>query len=77
MKEVLTSENAPYILKCSHQIGKNIYKYCMRCHILNTTKSQKLKILVFGDRFWKDKEHISRVRYVSPDRVIKNIEGFK
>jgi hypothetical protein len=29
----------------------------------------RLKVLVFGDRNWKSREHLSRIRYVEAGRV--------
>lgn len=43
----------------------------MRCHILKTMDDGRIKILVFGERYWKGKEHISQIRYVSKWRITK------
>ncbi|MBI6883120.1 hypothetical protein [Pseudomonas putida] len=63
-----TSANATHHLSCRHvcRWSKN---YVMRCHILKTMPDGRLKVLVFGDRNWKEREHISRVRYVEASRV--------
>lgn len=60
---------ADHRLRCHYQICRNGFDYSMPCIILNKTKSGKLKIVVFGDRYWKNKEHIKRIRYVYPYRV--------
>ena len=65
----LTYDNATHLLKCAHAIGLNRYNYTMHCHILGITKSHMCKILVFGDRYWKYKEHVKKVRYVPKWRL--------
>lgn len=62
---------ATHKLKCRHQIGRNGFNYTMPCLILGKTKTRRLKLVVFGDRYWKHKEHIKRIRYVTPLRVTK------
>lgn len=66
----LTAENATHELICRH-VCRWTKVYVMRCHVLKTTPSGSLKVLVFGERNWKDKEHISRIRYVEASRVRK------
>ena len=65
---------ATHRLKCRHQICRNGFDYTMPCIVLGKTKSGKVKVVVFGDRYWKYKEHRKRVRYVWPHKV-KSIEG--
>lgn len=43
----------------------------MPCILLNTVGEDRAKVLVFGDRFWRGREHIKRVRYVDADRLIE------
>ena len=69
--EELTYDNATHLLKCAHAIGTSRLSYTMRCHILGITKSRMYKILVFGDRYWKHKEHRKKIRYVPKWRLIK------
>lgn len=64
-----TAENAPHRLRCSHHLGSNVRHYTMPCHILKRTPSGRLKVLVFGEMYWKGREHVSKVRYVEADRV--------
>lgn len=45
--------------------------YWMPCILLNTVGEDRAKVLVFGDRFWRGREHIKRVRYVDADRLIE------
>lgn len=61
--------NATHVLHCRHVQGKNSLDYGMRCHVIKSMPDGRLKIQVFGDRYWKDKEHVSRIRYVNPHRV--------
>jgi hypothetical protein len=65
---LMTHANATHHLMCSHSC-KWTKLYAMRCHVLKTTKSGQLKVLVFGERNWKGREHLSRVRYVEPGRI--------
>jgi hypothetical protein len=41
----------------------------MNCIPKGITKSGKMKVLVFGERNWKNKEHIKKIRYVDVSRV--------
>jgi len=43
----------------------------MDCIILGKTKNGKLKIVVFGDRYWKGHDDKKRVRYVHRYRIAK------
>lgn len=66
----LTHANATHDLLCSHAIGSNSRKsYLMRCHVLKTMPDGRRKVLVFGERNWKDRENVCRTRYVEADRV--------
>lgn len=67
-----TYSNSTHLLKCRHQIGRNGFDYRMRCHVLGRTKSGKLKVLVFGNRYWKNYDHLKRIRYVDGYRVVKS-----
>lgn len=74
----LTYENATHLLQCAHQVGwrKGMIpnarrEYTMRCHILKDMGDGRIKILVFGERNWKGKEHISHVRYVPKSRLTR------
>jgi len=41
----------------------------MKCEIIKKMTGDRLKIKVFGDRFWKDSNKTS-IRYVDASRVI-------
>jgi hypothetical protein len=66
-----TVDQATHLLRCRHQIGRNGFDYTMPCIILGKTKIGKTKVLVFGERYWKYKEHIKSIRYVWSYRLIK------
>lgn len=59
-----------HLLACAHQIGRNRQEYFMKCEIIKEMPGDRLKIKVFGDRFWKGSDKIS-VRYVSANRVVQ------
>lgn len=60
---------ATHYLECKHCIGRSCSYYVMDCIPLGETKSGKVKILVFGERNWKGKEHIKNIRYVDAARL--------
>ena len=60
---------ATHKLRCRHCIGRSGFTYYMKCISLGKVKSGKTKLIVFGSRYWKNKERIKRVRYVSSWRV--------
>lgn len=62
-------EDATHNLSCRHAIGRNGCNYYMKCIIIKKTKAGNLKLVVFGERNWKGKEHVKQVRYVPPERV--------
>lgn len=62
-------ENADRLLSCSHAIGSNRRDFHMRAEYLKTMPDGRLKLRVYGFLYWKDKEHISRIRYVEAWRV--------
>ncbi len=62
-----------HLLRCRHCVGHNhCREYTMPCNILGKTKSGKIKIEVFGERDWANREHIRKVRYVQSYRLIAN-----
>jgi len=63
-----TAVNATHLLVCTH-VCRWSKTYMMPCHILKAMPDGRLKLLVFGERNWKGREHISRVRYVEAWRV--------
>lgn len=65
----LTHENATHVLMCRHCIGAHRTEYTMRCHIIKELPDNRVKILVFGERYWPDRLHIKNIRYVDKERV--------
>ncbi len=58
-------EDATHLLQCRHSMNRHQHRdYTMKCIVLGKTKKGKTKIVVFGDRFWKDTDHVKRIRYV-------------
>jgi len=43
----------------------------MDCIVLKEMPGWRLKILVFGDRYWRHNKNRKRIRYVGKWRVIK------
>lgn len=66
----MTADNATHTLLCTHRIGDNFKDFTMPCHGLKEMPDGRLKILVFGRLWWQSEVHKSRIRYVSPDRVM-------
>ena len=71
MSDELTAKNTTHLLSCTHAMGRNRHYYYMECHVLKKMKDGRIKILVFGDRYWAGKEHISNTRYVGEWRLRK------
>jgi len=69
----LTVNDATHDLRCSHCIGKIRMPYTMKCLILKDMDHERVKLLVFGDRYWINTDHTKRVRYL-PEWRIKPIE---
>lgn len=70
--EAMTAANATHDVHCAH--ARNMFTvgyYTMPCHVLGTTPGGKVKIAVFGDRFWQGVDHVKRVRYVEAGKVVK------
>lgn len=58
-----------HLLACRHVIGRGVRNYNMRCDVIGETDSGSIKIRVYGERNWKGREHLSRIRYVSKNRI--------
>ena len=66
-------KDATHKLSCSHAFNaKSRYDYWMDCIILKEMPDNRLKILVFGERYWKHYKDKRRVRYVDKFRVKPN-----
>ena len=62
-------KDATHRLSCRHAIGLSGLDYYMDCIILKRMPNYRLKILVFGDRYWKRDKDKKRIRYVDESRV--------
>jgi len=68
------SANATHYLMCSHCMGQHCKDYVMRCIILKDMGEERVKVVVFGERNWRNKEHIKRIRYVPKWRLSVIVE---
>ena len=70
--ELLERKDATHLLECSQcYCSTSRVDYFMKCIILKEMPNNRLKILIFGDRFWNrpsDNEK-KRIRYVDKFRV--------
>ena len=68
-KEQPANWDGEYVLRCRHSLNsKSKIHYLMYCNHLGYTKSGKIKLLVFGERYNHTKG--GRVRYIDkPSRV--------
>lgn len=62
-------ENANHLLNCTHRVGKSGTIFQMKAELLKTMPDGRVKIRVYGDRFWNNSEHKSRIRYVEASRI--------
>lgn len=67
--DTYTYENAPYEVECIQVYNSTRKMYTMPCHILQDMGDERVKILVFGNRFKSGTEKQSRIRYVSKLKV--------
>ena len=66
----LERKDATHLLSCRHsQNSRQHYDYYMDCIIIKEMPGQRLKILVFGERYWKGHDNKQRIRYVDKSRV--------
>jgi hypothetical protein len=72
----MNHEDATHYLECRHAIGIRGFRYWMKCIPMKTMDDGRIKVMVFGSRYWKDGKDKKRVRYVAAERVIK-IEDVK
>ena len=68
--EKLQRKDATHNLECCHCVSpRSCYDYSMDCIILKEMLDNRLKILVFGDRYWKGYDDKKRIRYVHRSKV--------
>ena len=66
---MMTADNATHWLLCTHSLNRRSkIHYRMPCHVMKAMGDGRLKVMVFGDRYWGRTDQ-SRIRYVSADRV--------
>ena len=64
-------KDATHKLSCSHAFNeKSRYDYWMKCIILKEMPNNRLKILVFGNRYWKYHDDKKQIRYVYRYRIV-------
>ena len=69
--ERLSKKDATHYLECRHAVGRNGWDYLMSCIVLKEMPNNRLKILVFGERYWKRYKDKKRIRYVDSYKVFK------
>jgi len=69
-QEVKIMDHIPtHFLLCRHAVGDSGKRYSMYCDIIKKMKNDRLKIRVFGTRFWPGHFDKSYIRYVKSFRV--------
>lgn len=69
METEFTVNDATHDLRCSHCIGNNRFTYHMDCLILKDMGDGRVKLLVFGERYWINRDHTKRIRYLPEWRI--------
>jgi len=64
-------KDCTHVLSCKHCMGRNCCEYRMDCIPLKEMNGGRVKILVFGDRYWKGNREKKYIRYVGSWRVKK------
>lgn len=57
------------LLRCSHNLGGTERPYNMNCDIVRPMADGRLKIKVYGERYWRDRYDKVSYRYVEPGRI--------
>ena len=66
----LKIKDSTHVLSCRHAFNqKSGYDYRMDCIILKKMPNDRLKILVFGDRYWRGYDDKKQIRYVDRSRI--------
>ena len=59
-----------HLLRCRHSLNsRSGFDYQMRCIVLKKMPGHRLKIRVFGDRYWNYNLDKNYIRYVDSSRV--------
>ena len=68
--DMLTIKDATHKLKCRHAQNSRVGRdYWMECIVLRELPNNRVKLLVFGERYWKGRDHIKYIRYVDKNRI--------
>ena len=69
-RKAMDRQDARHRLKCRHAQNSRVGRdYYMDCIIIKEMPGNRVKILVFGDRYWPGNDSKKRIRYVDKDRV--------
>ena len=64
-----------HVLRCRHCIGRNSTYYLMYCDVIKEMPIHRVKIKVYGDRYWHTNNF--KYRYVEKHKISKYEEYFK
>jgi len=68
--DILKRKDTTHKLSCIHALnGRTSIDYEMDCIILKKMPGHRLKILVFGERYWPGNDDKKRIRYVDEFRI--------
>lgn len=66
-------KDSTHKLSCKHVLNySSRIDYWMDCTVLKEMPNNRLKILVFGERYWKRRDDKKQIRYVDKFRVKPN-----
>ena len=65
-------KDSTHKLSCKQGLCRGRIDYWMACIVLKEMPNNRLKILVFGERYWKREENKKQIRYVDKFRVKPN-----
>jgi len=65
----IQKKDSTHKLSCRQGLCRSGIDYWMDCIILKEMSGNRLKILVFGDRYWKGHDGKKQIRYVDKFRV--------
>ena len=65
-------KDSTHKLSCKQGLCRGRIDYWMACIVLKEMPDNRLKILVFGERYWKRHDDKKQIRYVDKFRVKPN-----
>ena len=65
-------KDSTHKLSCKQGLCRGRIDYWMACIVLKEMPNNRLKILVFGERYWKRHDDKKQIRYVDKFRVKPN-----